>query len=168
MNSKLPIISFDIDYTLFDTDKFRMYVPSDLTMWDIQQLPFDICVYPEVLSVLPTLQRAFRFGICSISEIDEYQWAKLTRTGLARFFDPDLVFIGNDIDALLKEMRQTVPMLHYAVDDLPTKLERIKVVYPEVVTVRVKKGKHAVKTFPFQSDYEIDDLHGLSRIVFRN
>lgn len=165
MRSELPVISFDIDHTLVDTERLRKYIHGPLEQWESMALPFETSVYADVLPVLPGLQEKYRLGICSVSQIDAYQRAKLDKSGLAVFFDPELIFIGQNMELLLKEMKQAVPSIQVAIDDLPTKLELIKRSYPEIVTVRIKRGKYADQVFTYCPDYEIPDLHGLDRIL---
>ena len=75
MNKK-PIVLFDIDYTLFDTDHFKK---SALTKHKI---------YEEVRDVLEKLSKIAMLGIFSEGNL-EFQRKKLNQTGIEGYFKKD-------------------------------------------------------------------------------
>ena len=90
MQSK-PVVLFDIDYTLFDTQKFK----------ESQLQNFSI--YQEVEEVLMKLKDIADLGIFSKGG-NKLQKTKLESTGMIKFFEKNHIHIFDDKDANLMEV----------------------------------------------------------------
>jgi hypothetical protein len=95
------IILFDLDRTLFNTEKFVDLSGSfgiDLSLpervkWD--STIFRNCVYPETSTIIETLiNNDYRVGIYTEGEYD-FQKMKYRAVDLKGLFDKDLLFISN-------------------------------------------------------------------------
>ena len=88
MQTIKPVILFDIDYTLFDTRKFK---DSKLREYGI---------YDEIMEALTQLSSLVNLGIFSKGE-SEFQKTKLEKTGMIKFFKENNIHIFDDKDANL-------------------------------------------------------------------
>lgn len=143
----MRIILFDIDYTIFDTKRFK---ESRLT---------EFHSYEEVPETLLALRENFRLGI--FSEGDKaFQEKKLRETDLAAFFDPGLQFIVPDKKEALREVVKALrgEEIVFMVDDKLKILAELKTVFQEMQTVWVKRGFYAERATPvpgFTPDFTV-------------
>lgn len=127
------IFLFDIDHTLFDTEKFKA---SKLT---------DFSLYDEILGVLEKLSKVAELGILSQGEL-EFQKAKLKNADIERFFKEHNVHIFEDKNLNLERvLSQYEDYQVFFVDDRLDMLQSAKKFMPSVVTVWIKRGPHAEK-----------------------
>lgn len=157
--SKKPIIFFDIDYTLFDVAAFKK---SNLK---------DFRLYEETKDILKKLHKWAVLGIFSEGE-DNFQKAKLERTGIKKYFLKDnvYVFMGkhNYIENILNQYRGN--KIFFVEDKLPI-LYEVKKKMSEVFGIWVKRGWYAENQKPipgFKPDAEILSLKEVIEIVERN
>lgn len=155
MNKK-PIVLFDIDYTLFDTRKFK---DSKLQ---------DYSIYGEVMGVLDELSNLADLGIFSKGEI-EFQKTKLKKTGMIKFFQEHNIHVFDDKDAslidILDKYRKSKLFL---VDDKLETLYSAKKHMPQVITVWVKRGPYAQnqkEIVGFKPDAQVENLRDVVAII---
>lgn len=147
------IVLFDIDYTLFDTDSFKL---SNLQKHSL---------YSEVVEVLAKLSEVSELGI--LSEGDKsFQIEKLIKTEIESRFGKDHIFIVGDklveLEGILGRFRNYKV---YLVDDRRQILEKAKLFYPGVTTVWVQRGPFALNPSTFNPDVTIADLKALIPVV---
>ncbi len=155
-NFNMPVILFDIDYTLFDTKLFK---ESNLTEYRI---------YDEVESTLTMLKKQAKLGIFSEGRQD-FQKAKLQNTGIFSLFDSNLIFIVPDKFEALREIVSTFENKKniFLVDDKLSILAEVKAVLPEMTTIWVKRGFYAEHARPiagFTPDLSIETIQDLPQI----
>lgn len=137
------IILFDIDYTLFDTGKFKA---SDLS---------EFALYDEVIDVLHKLGRNATLGIFSEGEVD-FQKAKLVNTLIhAHFADEHLHIVSSKKDSIEKVLQQYGGQRVILVDDKIEVLELAKSLSNDVHTIWVKRGPFAESA---QSEFYPDEI----------
>lgn len=155
MNKK-PIVLFDIDYTLFDTRKFK----------DSQLRDYNI--YEEVMKALIQLSGLASLGIFSKGET-EFQKTKLEKTGMMKFFKKNDIHIFEDKDAsLISVLEKYKDSRIFLVDDKLGILHSAKKHMPQIITVWVKRGPYASSQDPiedFAPSVTIDNLSNLYNIV---
>jgi len=148
MNKK-PIVLFDIDYTLFDTDYFKK---SSLTKHKI---------YAEVKDVLEQLSKIAILGIFSEGDL-EFQRKKLNQTAIVDYFEKDSMHIVlNKLDEFRTVLKKYEERITFFVDDKLSILHDAKKIFPKVVTIWVKRGIYAQnqKEIPgFKPDAEVETL----------
>lgn len=158
MNKK-PIVLFDIDYTLFDTEHFKK---SFLTKHR---------AYEEVRDVLEKLNKIAVLGIFSEGDL-EFQRTKLKKTAINYYFDEDNTHIVlSKLSELKRILKQYEDRITFFVDDKLSILHDAKKMLPGVVAVWVKRGIYAEnqKEIPgFKPDAEVDNLSEVVRIVNSN
>lgn len=158
MNKK-PIVLFDIDYTLFDTRKFK----------DSQLQNYNI--YEEVMEVLTQLTNVAIMGIFSKGET-EFQKTKLRKTGMMKFFKENNVHIFDDKDVnLIQVLEKYKDAKLFLVDDKLGVLFFAKKHMPQIITVWVKRGPYAEHQGPiedFVPSVTINNLSNLYNIVSSN
>lgn len=148
------VILFDIDYTLFDTGKFK---ESDLT---------EFILYDEVIDVLQKLGRDVTLGIFSEGELD-FQKAKLVNTMIHAHFLDDHVHIVSSKEATIgqileKYMNNRVTL----VDDKIEVLELAKSLSEKVYTIWVKRGPFAESTkSTFTPDAVVETLDEIIEVI---
>lgn len=155
MNKK-PIVLFDIDYTLFDTRKFK-----DSKLQDYN-------VYGEVMSVLDKLSGFADLGIFSKGEM-EFQKTKLKKTGMIRFFQEHNVHIFDDKDMnVVNVLEKYKDSRLFLVDDKLGTLYSAKKHTPEVFTIWVKRGPYAQnqkEIVGFKPDAQVENLRDVVAII---
>lgn len=158
MNKK-PIVLFDIDYTLFDTDFFKK---NNLSKHR---------VYEEVIEVLEKLSGIAILGIFSEGQID-FQKNKLKETNIEKYFNFDnLHIVLNKLDKLKGILEKYKKGKTFFIDDKLAILSDAKKLFPAVFTVWVKRGPFAEnqKEIPgFAPDAEVENLSEVVRIVKSN
>lgn len=151
-----PVVLFDIDYTLFDTRKFK------------DSLLQDYNIYNEVMEVLTELAGLASLGIFSKGET-EFQKTKLKKTGIQRLFREENTHIFDDKDInLIKIIDKYRDFKIILVDDKLEILHSAKKHKPQVFTVWVKRGPYAKMQKPilgFKPDAEIIDLKEVVGII---
>lgn len=153
-NSK--VILFDLDYTLFNTDRFKK---SNLKNYSL---------YIEVESVLQELSAKAILGIFSEGE-DEFQRLKIKKTALKKYFSPRHIHVVATKEQVLTKVffkyhRQSL----YLVDDKLNILYLAKRVWPEIKTIWVKRGKYALNQKPikdFMPDIITTNLKKLKKLA---
>lgn len=136
---KQQIIFFDIDYTLFDTARFK---ESGLTIYQL---------YPEIRQTLEKLSNVSHLGIYSTGE-ETLQRTKLEKTGILSFFNKDSFFIFADkvsrLDSLIGHGRE---YKIYLIDDKLDVLYHVQKKYPTIISLWIKRGPYALSQQPIQS-----------------
>ena len=152
----LPIILFDIDYTLFNVDLFKESVFKQFE------------IYGEVEGVLIELSSLARLGIFSEGGY-ELQKAKLARTNIKKYFRDEHTHIifskSNEIKKVLDRYKNKKI---FFVDDKLTILHDAKKIMPSIFTIWVKRGKYAqgqAEIKNFKPDATITSLDQIISIV---
>ena len=157
MQNSKPVVLFDIDYTLFDTRKFK---DSKLQ---------DYSIYGEIGRTLTQLKEIADLGIFSKGET-EFQKTKLEKTGMLNFFEEKNIHIFNDKDVnLISVLQKYKNSKLFLVDDKLEILRSAKEYMSKIITVWVKRGPYAETQVPIENfvpSATIDDLSDLYRIVF--
>lgn len=153
-----PIVFFDIDYTLYDTDVFK---DSNLTVYQL---------YEEVKKVLQTLRQHVTIGIFSEGE-DLLQKTKLQETQIHELFDKDHIYIvrnkENDMKKIFEKYKNDTVFL---IDDKLSILHKMHSFFPQMKTIWVKRGKYALAAEPivdFAPTAVVDDLRNVVSIVLK-
>lgn len=124
------VILFDIDYTIFDTDKFKN---SNLTSYGL---------YTDVKHTLEDLFKKYKLGILSTGE-RQFQLRKLKETGIYDLFDKDLVLIFEDKAAEFENLSAKLRNLNvWYVEDKINMLELAKRASPNLKTIWFKNGPY--------------------------
>lgn len=158
MNNK-PVILFDIDYTMFDTQTFK----------DSQLRKYSL--YDEVMLVLEQLSKIAELGIISKGE-SEFQKTKLRETGITQFFKEKNLHISFDKDAnLIQILGKYSDSKIFLVDDRLEVLCSAKKHRVQVFVIWIKRGWFAENQKPipgFKPDAEVENLSEVVRIVKSN
>lgn len=156
MTSEKDVILFDIDYTLFDTGKFK---ESDLT---------EFILYDEVIDVLHQLGQHAVLGIFSEGELD-FQKAKLVNTMIHAHFSEDHLHIVSSKNKTIAEvLKQYEKKNVILVDDKIEILEMAKKLSPHLVTIWVKRGPFASNAASsFSPDVSVETLDEILEVIKR-
>lgn len=150
------VVLFDIDYTLFDTRKFK---ESDLQVYN---------TYEEITNALVRIKDLASLGIFSKGNV-EFQKTKLKKTGMISFFKEKDMHIFDDKDVnLINVLDRYKDSKLFLVDDKLSVLATAKKLMPQIIAVWVKRGPYAQiqKPIPgFAPDAEIKNLSEVVRIV---
>lgn len=154
-----PIVLFDIDYTLFDTKRFK---ESDLKSYN---------AFDEVKEILTRLKTIAVLGVFSEGK-EQFQKTKLEKTEMMNFFTENDIHIFGDKDInLIKVLEKYKGKRIFLVDDKLQVLYSAKKYMPQIITVWVKRGPYA-KTQQtienFAPSATIDSLSNLLNIVLSN
>lgn len=156
MQSNKPIILFDIDYTLFDTGKFK---ESKLKNY---------IVYEEVIDILINLSDVVSLGIFSKGDL-EFQKTKLKKTDMWKFFKENNIHIYDDKDANLKKVLEKYKDSKiFLVDDKLQILYYARKHNADIFTIWVKRGPFALTQRDiagFRPNIEVENLSEVVRIV---
>ena len=156
MQTTKPVVLFDIDYTLFDTRKFK---DSKLREYGI---------YDEIMEALTQLSSLANLGIFSKGE-SEFQKTKLEKTGMIKFFKENNIHIFDDKDAnLISVLEKYKTSRIFLVDDKLPLLYSAKKYMPKVFAIWVRRGLYAQdqKEIPgFKPDAEVTDLKEVASII---
>lgn len=150
-----PLVLFDIDYTLFDTAKYK---ESHLTKFG---------TYEEIEKALIEVVKTADLGILSEGEYD-FQTTKLLQTDILKHFDHDRVHIVLDKLAELPEiLKQYKDRTLYLVDDKLTVLHAAKQIRPELVTIWIKRGPYAeeMQSVMYNPDHEVETLEKIVDLI---
>ena len=154
-----PVVLFDIDYTLFDTQKFKE-----------SQLQ-DFSTYQEVEDVLTKLKDIADLGIFSKGG-NEFQRTKLENTGMIKFFEENRIHIFDDKDAnLMDVLGKYKNSKLFLVDDKLGILYSAKKLMPEITAIWVKRGPYAQAQQSIENfvpDAIIENLSNLFSLVASN
>lgn len=127
------IILFDIDHTIFDTQKF----------YDTKLAKYSL--HKDVKQALDKILQIAEIGIFSEGE-KNFQYKKLEKTNILKKFNPENIFIAKNkmeiIDTILEKYANKKI---YLVDDKLTVLHMIQQTDPKVVTIWMKRGYYAQK-----------------------
>lgn len=151
-----PIVLFDIDYTLFDTDHFKK----------TKLLKHKI--YDEVIGVLDNLSKIATLGIFSEGNLD-FQKEKLRKTDIKKYFDEINTHIV--LDKLSEIKRVFIKYKNkklFLVDDKLSVLYKVWKILPTASTIWVKRGIFAKeqKEIPgFRPTSEILNLKDVVKII---
>ncbi len=125
------VVLFDIDYTLFDTARFK------------QTNLVEYALYEEVSPVLAQLQKIAKLGIFSEGET-EFQRAKLIKTQIHSQFHEDYINIVEKKEYSYAEMLQGFDKsLVFLIDDKLPVLHDAKRQFRDVITIWIKRGPFA-------------------------
>ena len=131
MQTTKPVVLFDIDYTLFDTRKFK---DSKLREYGI---------YDEIMEALTQLSSLANLGIFSKGE-SEFQKTKLEKTEMIKFFKENNIHIFEDKDAnLISVLEKYKTSRMFLVDDKLPVLYSAKKYMPKVFAIWVRRGPYA-------------------------
>lgn len=151
-----PVVLFDIDYTLFNTQKFK---ESKLQNYN---------AYNETVGTLVQLKGLVNLGIFSKGET-RLQKTKLEETGMIKFFNEKDIHIFDDKDANLSQtLRKYEDTKLFLVDDKLSTLCFAKKLMPQVITIWVKRGPYAMTQegiAGFTPDTEVENLSEVAKIV---
>ena len=154
-NMNKSIILFDIDYTLFDTARFKQ---SNLTQYSL---------YPEIHKMLNDLSDHATLGIISQGE-EEFQRNKLIKTKIDHFFHKDHIHISLDKEKLIQEISEMYKDKSLViVDDKLSILLLAKKHMPHTFVIWIKRGEYAENQKPlpgFTPDLALNNLSELMRI----
>lgn len=161
------ILLFDIDHTLFDTEQLRPHLPTPLTNWNAVSLPFAACIYPDALYVIPLLAQRFRLGVFSVAYdgMVDFQNAKITHGPLAPYFSERLMYIHADMVSLVRSIGPIAESIAYVIDDRADKLMLAKERYPQLKTVRIRRGKYENQEWDYTPDFELPSLLPLPETI---
>lgn len=156
MKIKEKVVLFDIDYTLFDTEKFKN---TNLQTFEL---------YEETEGVLSKLKETMHLGIFSEGNLD-LQKTKLLKTKIHNSFTKKHIHIVANkkerIEGILKKYKN---YLVFLVDDKLTVLYQAKQLLPTIVTIWVKRGIYALNQDPivgFTPDAIIENLSELAPLI---
>lgn len=154
-----PVVLFDIDYTLFNTRKFK---ESKLQSYE---------AYEEVKRILMRLKAVARLGIFSKGKT-QFQKTKLSKTGMLKFFKENDIHIFDDKNANLMDVLEKYKNSKLIlVDDKLGILYSANKHLPQITTVWIKRGPYAQIQEPiedFTPSATIDSLSNLFNIVLSN
>ena len=154
-----PIVLFDIDYTLFDTDFFK---ESKLIKHQ---------VYEEVIGVLESLKEIAILGIFSEGDL-EFQLQKLVKTDIKKYFEEIHTHIVLDkLGEIKKVFEKYRSNKIFLVDDKLTILHDLKNFMPAVFAIWIERGWYAEsqKEIPgYIPDATITDLKEVIGLVQRS
>ena len=150
------IIFFDIDHTIFDTQKF----------WDTKLVEYS--VHPEVKAVLQEIKKNALLGIFSEGEKD-FQYEKLKKTGILDMFESENIFISlHKMEVMSTILEKYAGKKLYFVDDKLTILHMVSQIDPTVATIWVARGYYAEKQLPipgFEPTITIPNLESLPQYI---
>lgn len=151
-----PVVLFDIDYTLFDTDFFKESGLSEHR------------IYEEVISVLEKLSKIALLGIFSEGNID-FQIRKLKETNIEKYFaENNTHIVLNKLDELEGIFQRYENRKFFFVDDKLTILADAKKAFPDVFAIWVKRGPFAKAQKPipgFNPDKEVKSLREIVSVI---
>ncbi len=126
------IVLFDIDYTLFNTDRFRQ---SNLS---------DFVLYGEVTQAITQLEKVATLGIFSEGTL-ELQNEKLHQTNiLPHFIEEHIHIVAKKEEGLKTVLHKYRNYKIFLIDDKLTILQKAKNILPELITIWIKRGKYAL------------------------
>lgn len=154
------IILFDIDNTLFNTQKLKS---SKLTTFEL---------YDEVKETLGELADIATLGLLSQGEI-AFQNKKLEKTEIKKYFSQKHRHI---VEYKLEVMRDILSLYKnnakvYFIDDWLTGLREAKKVDPSVFTIWMKRGEYAhsqEKHTDFEPDAIVTNLKEVIKLISSN
>lgn len=156
---KKKLVLFDLDYTLFDTYKFKNSQFKDYE------------AYEEVMDVLSKLSNLVSLGIFSKGETN-FQKTKLEKTKMNKFFKENRIHIFDDKDAnLINVLKKYKGSKLFLVDDKLSVLYSAKRYMSQIITVWIKRGPYAQaqkSIKDFIPSATIDNLSDLYKIVLSN
>jgi FMN phosphatase YigB (HAD superfamily) len=132
MNNSDIIILFDIDNTLFNTEKLKK---SSLTIFEL---------YDEVRDTLEELSKVAKLGILSQGEL-AFQQKKLKETNIEHYFSEEHKHIVEYKIEVMKDILQIYKGKAnvFFIDDLLEALKLAKKIDPTVTTIWMKRGQYA-------------------------
>ena len=164
MNKSKVVILFDIDYTLFNTERFKK---TNLEIF---------CVYEDGFETLEELSKIADLGIFSEGDI-AFQNKKLREPNIEKYFIRDHMHIVKEkvmaIKALVKKYKNHDQI--FLIDDRLAIFPILKKEFPSLFTIWMKReSEHTLYQIPmkdFSPDAEVETLKEIiplirSRIVF--
>ena len=156
MKSTKPVVFFDIDYTLFDTAKFK------------QSGFLEHKIYKEVIGVLENLKEIAVLGIFSEGDL-EFQTKKLIKTNIKKYFDEIHTYIVLDKFGEMKKVFEKYKNNKiFLVDDKLTILRDLKKAMPLVFGIWIKRGWYArnqKEILGFKPDAEVTSLKEVVNLI---
>jgi len=168
------IILFDIDYVLVNTDVIKKELRLPNGSYDENKFSEKI-LYPETNQVLKKLKHHYDLGIWSQGKLG-FQKAKLVKSGIINFFNPELIFITEtDKTELVSKIKQQLDgKAIYLIEDRLIYLEAFRQRIPKATCVWMKQGKYQLerpRDYNFKSDFQVNSLKEVERVlglVFQN
>jgi len=155
---KQKLVLFDIDHTLFDTERFK---ESRLEKYSL---------YDEVLKVLSELSKITTLGIFSQGELD-FQKTKLKNTKIDSFFKEENVHVFKDKELNFAQIFTKYPDYKiFFVDDRLDLLFSAKKNFPAISTIWIKRGPHAknlTEIENFSPDKTVSNLQEIVKFVVK-
>lgn len=155
-NNQQKFVLLDIDYTLFDTRRFK----------DTKLQKYSS--YEEVIDVLFELGKIARLGIFSEGELD-FQRKKLTEMKvLKHFLDEDIHIVPNKDETIKTVLQKYKDHVLFIVDDKLPILYTAKMHLPSVYTIWVKRGVYAKNQKPiknFKPDVSVKNLRDIVAFI---
>lgn len=151
---KKSIVLFDIDRTLFDTEKF-----TDQLLEGV--VDFEKSLHSEVFEALEMISKKATLGIFSKGQ-EKFQRAKIKT--IQHFFDQQHIHIHIDKGSLIPSILEKYKEVElYVLDDSLEILSKIKKYNKNILTVWVRRGPYAksIKGHNFKPDIEIENLKEL-------
>jgi FMN phosphatase YigB (HAD superfamily) len=156
-SNKQKFVLLDIDYTFFDTGKFKK---TKLELY---------AVYEEVLPTLKELHEIAQIGIFSEGDLG-LQQRKLRETNVEVFFQKEHIYIveqkHKEIEKILDSYQKKGQLV--LVDDKLPILYVAKKYMPSVYTIWVKRGVYALAQEPiedFVPDAEVTNLQEIIPLI---
>lgn len=147
------IVLFDIDYTLFNTDRFRQSNLSDFVLYD------------EVVQVLTQLEKVATLGIFSEGTL-ELQNEKLHQTNiLPHFIEEHIHIVAKKEEGLKTVLYKYRNYKIFLIDDKLTILQKAKNILPELITIWIKRGKYAENQTSLIGFVPDEEFYNLSDVV---
>jgi len=162
------IILFDIDYVLVNTDVIKKELRLSDGNYDENKFSEKI-LYPETNQALKKLKHDYNLGIWSQGELG-FQKAKLIKSGIIDFFNPELIFIteANKTKLVSEIKKQLAGKVIYFIEDRLIYLETFKQIIPEAISIWMKRGKYQAESSKddnFKPDFQVNSLKKVERVL---
>jgi FMN phosphatase YigB (HAD superfamily) len=174
-----PVLFLDFDRTLFDTDQFYDWLGEerfsrilDLSAGKIEAPDFSMMIYPDTVPFLEKAREVYRLVLLTYTVNITLQRRKVRSSGLVQFFDDIIMTQGSkglEAKKYLSRMDASGWSVcpdcagraggeHVFVDDTPENIDDMKMINPEIATVRIDRT-------PPSSDRSINATHKPDLIV---
>ena len=162
------IILFDIDYVLVNTDVIKKELRLLNGSYDENKFSEKI-LYPKTNQVLKELGHHYDLGIWSQGK-PGFQKAKLVKSGIIDFFNPELIFITEtDKTELVSKIKQQLDAKAiYLIEDRLIYLEVFKQRIPKAICVWMRQGKYQLeksRDYNFKPDFQVNSLKEVERVL---
>jgi FMN phosphatase YigB (HAD superfamily) len=178
-----PVLFLDFDRPLFDTDQFYDWLGADrfsrildLSAGRIEAPDFSSMVYPDTIMFLKRAKKTHRLVLLTYTVNTVLQRRKVRGSGLVPFFD-DIIMTQNNKGFEAKKYLMQMEgsgwpacseMEHVFVEDTPKNIDDMKIVNPQIKTVRIERvsltPEESVHTT--EPDLVVPSLSALSVLLF--